>query len=59
MIVKGMSDAAYLRIHMLPIAERRRIKRRVNMLIRSECGVGFSLVIDCSLSKRKAIVAPR
>lgn len=44
MRIQGMTDTEYRRIHMLLVAERRRIKRRVNSLIATECnGIGFGI----------------
>lgn len=43
MIIPGISRTQELSIRMLLAAERRRIIKRVEALIRNECGVGFSL----------------
>lgn len=43
MIVPGVSRTQLLLIRMLTDAERKRIIKRVEELIRTECGVGFSL----------------
>ena len=51
MIVTGLTHKQYRDIHMFLTAERRRIKRRVERLIKNECGVGFSIVSGCSLTK--------
>ena len=51
MIIAGLTHKQYMDIHLFLVAERRRIKRRVERLIKNECGVGFSLVSGCSLTK--------
>lgn len=51
MIMTGITDADYSALRRLLRAEREIIKRRVERLIKNECGVGFSLVSGCSLTK--------
>lgn len=51
MIITGLTDKQYRDMHMFLVAERRRTMRRVERLIKNECGVGFSLVSGCSLTK--------
>jgi hypothetical protein len=60
MIISGLTKSQEAIIRILLSAERASIRRRVNLLIATECdGLGFSLVSDCSLSERLNTVGSR